>query len=204
MRGTLRFGCFPTLAAWAVPALVEHFATKYPDVDVELIEGDAPHLQQLLREGRIDLALLFSAHVREGVEQHPVRDVRPRLPLAGGHRLANRQVLSLAEMAGEPMAMLNVAPVAEILTGVVGQHGLGDTVRWRSTNVDVVRNLVGRGLAWTILIGVGWTATSWEGRPLVAVNIREDLPVNAVVACTAPGSALSPKLQETITVLRSL
>lgn len=71
------------------------------------------------------------------------------------------------------MALLDLHPVSDILLGVMRQAGIEDSVRWRSPTANVVRNLVGRGLAWTILIGLGTPLYSGEGRRLASVAITD-------------------------------
>lgn len=185
VHGTLRVGCFPTIATWAIPELIEHCLTHHPDLEVVGIEDESAGLTERLRGGDIDVAVLFTAHLLPGNEViHPLREARPHLLLPAGHRLAGRESAALEELAGEPMALLDLHPVSDILLGVMRQAGIEDSVRWRSPTANVVRNLVGRGLAWTILIGLGTPLYSGEGRRLASVAITDELPANGVVALT--------------------
>lgn len=206
--GTLRIGCFPTLATWAVPMLVEWFAVRFPRVRVEVVESDSPQLLDGIAAGHFDLLILFASHFdaaapgpRPGTV-HEIHEARPRVLLPAEHRLAGRGSVWLRELADEPMVLLDLAPVRDILRGVLRQAGVEHCVRWLSPTVGVVRNMVGRGLAWSILVGLGSSDLSPEGRRLARVPIADELPANGVVAVTADRSVAGPKVAAALEALR--
>ena len=208
MGGVLRIGCFPTLATWAVPMLVEWFAVRFPRVRVEAVESGSPQLLDGITVGHFDLLILFASHLdaaapgpRPGTV-HDLHEARPTGLLPADHRLAGRDSVWLRELAAEPMVLLDLAPVREIMRGVLRQAGVEHCVRWLSPTVGVVRNMVGRGLAWSILVGLGSSDLSPEGRRLVGVPIADELPANGVVAVTADQSAVGPKVSAALEALR--
>ncbi|MCJ8503974.1 LysR family transcriptional regulator [Kocuria flava] len=204
MRGTLRLGTFPTLSSWAVPAVVEEFTTRHPEVNLELVEGDGATLSRGLADGSLDMFLGFRTHVGAEANVIHIRDVRPRVLIAAEHPLGQRESVHLSELRDEPIALLSVYPVFDLLSGVLAKHGLADNIRWRGSNVDVIKNLVGRGLAWTMLVSLGAPATSAEGRPLRNLAIEDELASNAIVACIPAGVPTGPAHQVVINLMREL
>lgn len=204
MRGTLRLGTFPTLSSWAVPAVVEEFTARHPEVNLELVEGDGATLSRGLADGSLDMFLGFSTHVGPEATTVHIRDVRPRVLISAEHPLGQRKSVHLSELKNDPIALLSVYPVFDLLSGVLAKHGLADNIRWRGSNVDVVKNLVGRGLAWTMLVSLGTPATSAEGRPLRNLTIEDELASNAIVACIPAGVPIGPAHNVVINLMRDL
>lgn len=204
MRGTLRIGTFPTLSSWAVPPIAEEFTLRHPEVTLELVEGDAATLRRRMADGGLDMFLGFRAHVGDDMGVVPIREVRPRVLLSAEHPLAGRDSVRLADLADQPIALLSVYPVFDMLSGVLARHGLQENIRWRSTSVDVIKNLVGRGLAWTMLISLGSPTASAEGRPLRNLTIEDELAANAIVACLPRGVPAGPAQRVVLDLMRGL
>ena len=216
MRGALRVGCFTTLTPWVFPQLLDHFARRHPDVELDVGEDSSPRLVAQLRAGRRDVVVLFASHLgdhkdfpsaepetldREGLVVRRLHEARPRVLLPRSHRLAGRESVRLGELDGEPGILLDVDPVRKILTGVLERAGLMGNIAWSTPNANVVRNVVGRGLAWSILVGLGAGMHSPEGNELVALHIEDELPANGVVAVTLAGMAPGPKVLEALDLL---
>ncbi|MCA1217495.1 LysR family transcriptional regulator [Streptomyces sp. 8L] len=90
-------------AGIAVTAAVELFATRHPDVivDVQRIEGDdqAP----MLLDGRIDVGFVRLPIDEAGLRVTPLY-TEPRVAvLPVGHRLAGKERITEADLAGEPL-----------------------------------------------------------------------------------------------------
>lgn len=217
MRGDLHVGSFTTLSPWVFPLLLEHFSSSFPDVALNVTESGSPQLLERLAAGKYDMIVLFASHLwahSSGVrsagavpdpEELTVRmlhQARPRLIVSAAHPLARRGVVHLEELHGQPGMLLDVDPVREILTDVLARVGLAQNIRWSSPSVNVVRNVVGRGLAWSILVGMGSANYSPDGRPLVTVPIADPLPDNGIVAATMKHIGETPKAVEAIRVLR--
>ena len=62
--GRLVIGCFTTIGPFLLPRLLEEFQTAYPDVPLDFMEGSLTELQQLLLEGRCELAVLYGVDIR--------------------------------------------------------------------------------------------------------------------------------------------
>lgn len=217
MRGDLRVGSFTTLSPWVFPLLLEHFSSSFPEVALDVTEGGSPHLLESLAVGSCDMIVLFAAHLwghgsgarpvgaapdPKELTIHALHEARPKVIVSAEHPLARRGVVHLEELHGQPGMLLDVNPVREILTDVLTRVGLDQNVRWSSPSVNVVRNVVGRGLAWTILVGMGTADYSPEGRRLATVPIADPLPENGIVAATMKNIGESPKVTEAIRTLR--
>src|SRR5699024_4474830 len=54
VSGTLRLGCFSTLAPFMLPPILQEFGRRHPDLELDYVEASAPYLNDMLLQGRID------------------------------------------------------------------------------------------------------------------------------------------------------
>lgn len=103
--GVLRLGWFSTAGATLVPRAIARFRDRHPEVALELEEADPDECSEQLREGELDLAVVYEFRDDEPLpaELRLLRLLEDRLHMAlpPGHRLASRRRISLADLAGE-------------------------------------------------------------------------------------------------------
>jgi len=103
--GVLRLGWFSTAGAVLVPRAIARFRRRHPGVELVLEEADPDESAQRLREGELDVAVVYEfrlddplpAALRLGV----LLEDRLHVALPPNHRLADRRRIKMAELAGE-------------------------------------------------------------------------------------------------------
>jgi DNA-binding transcriptional LysR family regulator len=201
--GPLRVGCFSTLSPWLFPRIAAHFAQKYPGVDLQLAEGASGELQEKLRAGELDVALLYANHLQAGIEGISIVPVRLQLAFAPSHRLASWDEVPLRELEGEDAILLGVQPSTEHVESILSNAGLRPNVKWRSTNVETIRSLVARGLGYAIIMGRPYGDFTYDGLPLTYRRIADAIPENAVVVAYPEGTTPTAKFRTLIAFCRS-
>lgn len=169
MSGRLAVGCYSTLAPIVLPPVIAAFAERHPDVDLRFIEGSHDALQEQLRRGVLDLALMYhygpdlfapsNDLVRTRVLHSP-----PYVLLPTGHRLAHRDDVALRDLQDEPLILFDLPPGGEYFRSLFVAEGLSPTVRFRTTSFEMVRALVARGLGYSLLSQRTRIQLSYEGR----------------------------------------
>lgn len=204
LGGTIRVGCFDTLAPFLVPQLLVATSERYPDVFVDVTEGSSESLQAQLLEGTSDLAILYGLEVRSGLRLDVLWNVRPYVVLPPDHKLADRESLWLSELRDEPMIMLDSPPsrfhVITLLAGV----GITPIVARVSRNFETLRSLVARGYGWGLLAQHPAIDCSYEGLPIKRVEIEDAIEPAPVVVATVANATLSRRTLACVDVLREL
>ncbi|GAA3737707.1 DNA-binding transcriptional LysR family regulator [Spinactinospora alkalitolerans] len=200
--GPLNIGCFSTLSPWLLPRIVEHFSLNHPDVDVDLVEGPSDHLQRLLHRGEIDVCLMYSKHVETDLEYRIITPVRLQVLLSADHPLAGLDEVSLNDLRDEPAVLLGLRPARDLAETVLRSAGFEPWIKWRSTNVETIRSIVARGLAYSVLMGRPLGDRTYEGLPVAYRRIKDDLPANSVIIAHPRGSSPSAKVQTLIDYCR--
>ena len=196
LTGPLALGLFTTLSPWLFPRIAEHFTHEHPGVNLELTEGGSREIQERLLDGRLDTALVYQNHLIPGVKSFTVTPVRLQIALAPSHPLAAYDRIPLRLLEKEPAALLSMRPSTDHVEAILQSAGLTPSVKWRSANVETLRSLVARGLAYTIIMGRPHGDTSYDGLPLVYRPIADPLPENAVVLALASGARPTAKTKE--------
>lgn len=103
-QGELRVGFLSSVANYLMPPVVRGFGERHPGVRLRTEDLSIASLVAGVREGRLDAALSRPPLVHdltcEEILREPVGAVLPE-----GHVLADRDELTLAELAGEPWVL---------------------------------------------------------------------------------------------------
>ena len=105
-NSVIRIGTFTSVSRNLLPPLMKAFKAQYPEVQFVLRQGEYTSIPQWLRQGEIDFGF---------VNQDAVSDMQTQLlyedhmlaVLPQGHPLEQSEVLTLAELAKEPMILLD-------------------------------------------------------------------------------------------------
>jgi DNA-binding transcriptional LysR family regulator len=104
--GRVRLGAFPSANAALVPPALAAFRAAHPEVKTELIEAEPTAMLSALRDGTLDLAIVYTVAGREH-PFHPPIALRPLIddPLVAvlppTHPLARRRAIRLNELADQ-------------------------------------------------------------------------------------------------------
>ncbi|HEV7168012.1 MAG TPA: LysR substrate-binding domain-containing protein [Micrococcaceae bacterium] len=166
--GPLVVGCYLTLAPTILPVLLERFATTHPKVQLDFVEGTQTGLQDRLFAGELDLAVVYDMDLRLGLGSVRLYPTRAYALLPAGHRLAGQAEVSLQSLASDPLILLDAPPSSRHTLSLFEGAGAVPDIRYRTTDFELTRSLVGRGLGYSVLVQRPAMDTSYEGREVVA------------------------------------
>ena len=181
-RGEVSAGCFITLAPFLLPGLLAGFAARYPEVCVSIEEGNQAEVLEQLRSGRSEMALTYAYGLSEEFEAVVLAELPPRIVLAHDHPLARRRKISLKELAGAPMILLDLPHTRDYFLSLFRSVQIEPRVAHRTRSYEMVRGLAARGMGFGILNAIPRLPWTYDGRKIVAVPIEEDLPNILVVS----------------------
>jgi DNA-binding transcriptional LysR family regulator len=153
--GTIRFGMFGTARLYASAALVADVLERHPGVRVELIGQNSTDVQEDLRRGRIEAAMIaVPAVVSEGFTVTPV--ARDELVYVSTDPEQLATPVSAAKLARARLVMAETTWRAVDSTRIVLRRMLHETGRNPQTRIEVedvetAVELAGLGLADTVV-----------------------------------------------------
>jgi DNA-binding transcriptional LysR family regulator len=100
--GELIVGALETLCAQRLPPLLADYRARWPRVKVTVREGNRAELYGAVRRGELDACLTFgAAPADDALASEPLATDRLMIVTPPGHRLADREQLPAADLAGE-------------------------------------------------------------------------------------------------------
>jgi len=154
-EGTLSIATTHTQARYVLPEVIKHFRERYPKISLELHQGTAEQIAELVGANRVDFAIatgsrqLFSNLVLLPCFRWDRIVVVPK-----GHPLTGEKPLDLVKLSGYPLVTYVFSLTGESsFKRAFGEHGLEPNVVFTARDADIIKTYVRMGL------GVGIVAS---------------------------------------------
>lgn len=152
IRGRIRLGCFCTLGPFFLPRILATLRSTYPEISVQIYDGDTESMLRWLRDGTIEVGLMYDLNCDPAFySKHFLTSLSPYALLHESHALAARKSVSPAELVDEPLVLLNYAYNSEYLLSIFDALDKPPNIRHRVSNFELVRGLVAAGKGYAIL-----------------------------------------------------
>src|SRR5699024_5583280 len=160
LSGRLAIGCYSTLSIALLPLIIDDYLLAHPDVDIDFTVGSHQDVQQRIRDGRCEVALMYdygfpSDPFPADMEQVVLRGMPPYVLLHAGHELAHQPEISLRSLVTEPMILFDLPPSGAYFESIFENWDMVPSIRFRVSEVELVRSFVARGLGYSILTQIG-------------------------------------------------
>jgi DNA-binding transcriptional LysR family regulator len=182
IRGRISLGCFPTLGPFFLPRILETLRTTYPDITLQIHDGDTESLLRWLRDGTIEVGFMYDINCDPAIySRHHLASLPPYALLPGSHPLASRSSVSPEDLVDEPLILLNYAYNADYLLSVFDVIGKRPNIRHRVGNVELVRSLVAAGKGYAILNLRPAPDQTYDGRAVKCIPITGETQSASIV-----------------------
>ncbi|GGH44742.1 LysR substrate-binding domain-containing protein [Microbacterium album] len=186
VAGSLKVGYHPGLGPFYLPEILDVFARSHPRLTLSFHEGTQPELERRLLDGDIEVALLYERRPGEGLDLDEIARLRPYVLLAADHPLAAEPELSLADLEGQQRIRLSIPlPDEDDFAARSGEELI------HTSNLELVRSLVGRGLGYALLAQRPPDSRTYDGREVVSRPLRDATADIAIVMAHASGAPLT-------------
>jgi DNA-binding transcriptional LysR family regulator len=145
-RGTLRLGLPPVGSSTLFAPLFAIYRSRYPGIDIRLVEHGSERLEEILLSGDIDLAASLLP-VLDGFEWQDVRTEPLMVLLPAGHTLAKKKFVNLANLQNLPFILFETGfALNRVILEACQRRGFEPTIAARSSQIDFIVELVAAGL----------------------------------------------------------
>ena len=176
LGGTLRIGYYAPIAPAFLPHILDACLPAGSDVTLVLEECDNDQAQDGLISGKYDAILFVAEDVRPEIAYDTLIAARPYCLLPAGHRLADQAHVTMAQIAQEPLVVLNRSVAAAYYEGLFQPGTRAAPVAAYANSTEMVRSLVAAGRGCAILNMRPLTRQSYTGGQVVERPIAEALP----------------------------
>ncbi len=160
--GILRLACYAPTAPYVLPAILRRVSADYPSIRIELKEGDMQVITELLSSGVVDMALTYRRMTPDSQPFVPMFRAKPMALIPDTSPLAQRPQVSLEDLAGEPMVLLDLPGAQGYFLGIFEKEGLRPNVVHTTKSSSVLRGLVSAQFGYALMNICGPTDRSGE------------------------------------------
>jgi len=204
--GRLRMVSFPTASATLAARSVGQFNRRHPEVELLLAEAEPEDSIPQLRRGEFDLALVYDFEYvplpeDRDLECQPLLEERMQVALPKDHPLAERDSVSLAELA-EEIWICGESPCScgENVKRACRFAGFEPRVGFMSDDYQVHMALVAGGLGVSMMPE---TLLTGRHQSLRFIDVVPEPPVRRVWASTLAAELRPPPVDAMLDILRS-
>lgn len=150
--GSVRLGLFPTLAPYLLPHVLPGVRTRFPRLELLLVEEKTDQLLQRLRDGRLDAGILALPLHDDQLHAEPLFDEPFVLAVPRTHPLAARRALRTDQLEGLDLLLLEEGHcLRDQALDVCHVAGAGERAGFRATSLETLRQMVAAGVGATLL-----------------------------------------------------
>lgn len=174
LNGTLRLGVIHTIGPYLLPELIPLLHQRAPHMPLEVEETTTARLDELLRNGRLDAAILALPFDAPGIAVRALYDEDFAVAVPREHPWAQRATVAAAELPEEKVLLLPSGHCFsdQVLEACPDLRRQGGEVL-QGNSLETLRNMAASGLGITVL-------------PCSAISERYKSPLIEVVPFSAP------------------
>lgn len=151
-RGHVTIGATPSLGTTLLPSALARFHQRYPGISITIVERDSDLLLEALESAALDLALVIMTLPRPTLDSVVLAIEQLVVLVARGHRLAEVNRVSIADLDGVPMIMFREGYDLRTATMNAFSHaGISMTVALDGAEMGSVHSFVAAGLGAAIV-----------------------------------------------------
>lgn len=203
IAGPVRIGCLNTLASHVLPRLIVEVARRYPGIDIEYQIDDFATTLQERDTAELDLVVAFDNVVPPEYKSITIATTEPMLVVAADHPLATRDSVDLTAVENEPMVLFDVLSSRFHTMEVMSARGVRPRIQHRTSDYELCRSLVGRGLGYSLLMRRTIEARTWDRQHVAYLHIEpRPRPVEARLAW--PSGPVAHRVQAVIECMQTV
>ena len=105
---TIKIGTIPVISQYGIISSIASFKTIYPNINIDVIEGERVDIIDMLDKGDIDFAFLRDFHIdKDKFKIHPLINDELVIITSKDHPFSNKKYINLEDTINEKFIMLS-------------------------------------------------------------------------------------------------
>ena len=195
--GTVRLGIFPTLGPYLLPHVVPRIRTRFPQLELLLVEEKSDVLLQRLREGTLDAALLALPLHDDQLHAEFLFEEPFLLAVPESHPLANHGPLALDDLSSQTLLLLEDGHcLRDQALDVCRTAGAGENGGFRATSLETLRQMVAANVGVTLLPSLAVKPPVAQSDAIRLLPFRDPQPSRRIAMVWRRSSAMGDFLMQ--------
>ena len=198
LAGELRIGLIPTVGPYLLPRIAGALRERFPRLKLLLLEHQTHRLVELLKSGEIDVGILALPIPVERLVTRVLYAETFQVALPTDHRLARRRRLTLDDLDGETLLLLEDGHcLRDQALAACRLARVREAPDFRATSLETLRQMVAAGVGITLLPSLAVDQQGARVPEMAVRRFKDPEPSRTIAAAWRPGCAR----EETITHL---
>lgn len=151
-RGRVRFGTGATTLIYQLPPALEAYRARFPQIELVIVSDTTDVLVRDLKAARLDLALVMESLDDHELNYQQLCQEEVRIALPSSHPLANKQALSVRELAELKFVLYEQKTVMrKLIDDYFASLGVSPQITMVMENIEAIKSVVGTGLGASVL-----------------------------------------------------
>jgi LysR family transcriptional regulator, hydrogen peroxide-inducible genes activator len=190
LSGELRIGLIPTVAPYLLPHVAGPLQQRLPRLKLLLLEHQTHRLIELLKAGEIDLGILALPVPGERLATRSLYAETFQVALPANHRLARRRRVSLDDLDGETVLLLEEGHcLRDQALAACRLARIREAPDFRATSLETLRQMVAAGVGITLLPRLAVEEQTSRATAMAVRRFQDPEPSRTIAAAWRPGSA---------------
>lgn len=204
LAGTLRFGCFHTLAPYYLARLIGEYRRVQPDIHITPSELLQDELITQVHNGELDLALTYDMSLStEALRVERLHQLAPFVLLDKQHALAKRKKLALRDLSKEPYVMFEGPSSRRYFEHILRSQGIQPDIAFAAESMELVRSAVANGFGYSLAVMPMPQTNTYDGGQVVSIALSDDIEPLSVVLIRKENPTESALVENFITFCMS-
>ncbi len=148
----LAFACLPTIATYYLPDILRQFSAAHPDLTVHLQDQPFGRIYELVQAGEVEFGISIVGAKHWDLDIRALATEPYVLLVRHDHPLAQRDSVTLADLAGQPFVRINSqSSNRQLVDDALGEWRERIVWRYEVQNASMAMTLVAEGAALTVL-----------------------------------------------------
>ena len=204
LEGPLRLGVIHTVAPYLLPELVAELGKSAPRMPLDIEENMTANLDQMLKAGLIDAAIVSTPYDPPGIEITPLYSEAFRIIVPARHPWARRKSIRPDELHRENLLLLNVGHCfRDQILDTCHEFARPATPGKQGNSLETIRNMVTSGMGISVLPATALTAKYSNAR-VKAIDFAGPEPSRHVVLACREGFSRPAVVGVIVAAIRKL
>jgi len=181
LSGPLHLGVIHTIAPYLLPGLVAELRHLTPKMPLDIEENMTTTLDQMLRSGQIDAAILALPYEAPGVDLIPLYEEEFKVIVPKGHPWARRRAVDIDELDGEHLLLLSIGHCfRDQVLEACREFSRPPSSGKQGNSLETIRSMVASGIGISVMPATALVGS--HASPLVrAIDFRAPRPSRRIV-----------------------
>lgn len=155
LTGDFKLGVIPTLSPYLIPLFIQSFTKAYPKVNLQIQEAKTEDIIEMLKKDELDAALLATPLHEKGIEERVLYYEPFYLFTSSKHPFHKKSKIKEEDLDINEIWLLNKGNCfRDQVLNICSKHAPGELsnpINFESGNFETLKNLVLKGVGYTIL-----------------------------------------------------